>query len=251
MEFVMCAVLISTQSDSVSEWASLTVKIEQAYLNEDVPALRSHRAELLRMLAGNPPANQAPLVRYAIAYVDWRMVFLPSVADNEKDGLLDEAEAQLQSAIKANANFAEAHALLGSVWGGKIAQSALRGILLGPRIGSTMGRAQSLEPNNPRVVVQDGIGAYHTPGMFGGGVDKAERIIRQAIALFDKEPVDKAWPNWGRFDAHVWLAQILVKKGNFVEARAEYQRALALSPKSGWITYMLLPELEKAAKGKP
>ena len=68
--------------------------------------------------------------------------------------------------------------------------------------------------------------------------------------LFDKEPVEKAWPNWGRFDVHAWLGQTLVKKGDFNGARAEYQKALEIAPKSGWITYVLMPELEKAAKKK-
>jgi tetratricopeptide (TPR) repeat protein len=248
--FQMIAIALFLQTDFMSTWPALTGKMEEATLNDDVATLRSIRASCLRAVASGLPADKVPLVRYAIAYADWRMVFNPAVAENERDGMLDEAESQLQQAIKANDKFAEAHALLGSVWGGKIAQSSLRGITLGPRVGTTMGRADALEPDNPRIVLQAGIGAFNTPSMFGGGNDKAEKLLRKAIMLFDKEPAEKAWPNWGRFDTHAWLGQTLVKKGDFNGARAEYQKALVLAPKSGWITYVLMPELEKAAKKK-
>ena len=87
--------------------------------------------------------------------------------------------------------------------------------------------------------------------VFENKLDKAEKLLRRAIMLLDKEPVEKPWPNWGRFDAHAWLGQILIKKRDYTGARMEYEKALAIAPKSGWITYVLMPELEKAVKTKP
>src|SRR4051794_21135376 len=96
------AVLFLFQGDFMAEFPSLTAKMEQATLNDDITTLRSIRASCLRAVAAGLAADKAPLVRYAIAYVDWRMVFNPSIADNERDGMLNEAESQLQQAIKAN-----------------------------------------------------------------------------------------------------------------------------------------------------
>jgi tetratricopeptide (TPR) repeat protein len=239
------------QGDFMSQWPDLTARIERAYLTDNMEELRSIRAACLRGLLGPLPQDTVPLVRYAVAYLDWRMVFNPSVLENEKDGMLDEAQSQLEQAIKADDKFAEAHALMAAIYGGKIARSSLRGITLGPRAGSALARAGKLEPENPRIPLQDGIGAFNTPAMFGGGVDKAEKLLRRAIMLLDKEPAEKPWPNWGRFDAHAWLGQILVKKRDFAGARMEYEKALAIAPRSGWVTYILMPELEKAMKTKP
>jgi tetratricopeptide (TPR) repeat protein len=239
------------QGDFVAQWPDLTARIERAYLSDDMDQLRSIRAACLRALLGPLPPDKIPLVRYAVAYVDWRMVFNPSVGEKEKDAMLDEAQSQLEQAIKTDDKFAEAHALMAAIYGGKISRSSLRGITLGPRAGSALARAGKLEPDNPRVPLQDGIGAFNTPSMFGGGVDKAEKLLRRAIMLLEKEPVEKPWPNWGRFDAYAWLGQILVKKRDFTGARTEYEKALAIAPKSGWITYLLMPELEKAMKTKP
>jgi Flp pilus assembly protein TadD len=116
---------------------------------------------------------------------------------------------------------------------------------LGPRASSSIDRAVALEPENPRIVLQQGVSAFHTPGMFGGGADKAERLLRRCVELFAREPRDKAWPNWGRADAHAWLGQVRAKRGDRGAARAEYERALAIAPEFGWVRYVLLPALDK------
>jgi tetratricopeptide (TPR) repeat protein len=249
MSHVLALLLSLTLAQS--DFAGLVATMDRAYLNEDLATIRTSRANLLRMLAGSVAKDQEPMVRYAIAYADWRMFFAPGVAANERNGMIDEAESQLQAALKQNEKFAEAHALLAAVWGAKISQSALRGITLGPRVGSTIGKANAIDPENPRIVLQEGIGALNTPSMFGGGADKAEKLLRRAIMLFEKEPADKAWPNWGRFDAHAWLGQTLVERGDYAGARAQYAAALKIAPGSQWVQAVLLPALEKAAKKKP
>jgi hypothetical protein len=237
------------QSDAASEWPAVTARLEQAVMAEDINAIRAVRDECIQLLGSGVAADRMPLIRYAAAYATWRMVYHPSTPEKDRDRLLDEAAAQLELALKANDRFAEAHGLLASVLGMKI-NSMWRGMTLGPRVGNTMGRATSLEPENPRIVMQEGIGAIHTPSMFGGGTGKAEQLLRRSLLLFDKEPANKPWPNWGRFDAHAWLGQVLVMHRDFAGAKAEYDKALQINPKSGWVRYFLIPEMEKAAKKK-
>jgi hypothetical protein len=80
--------------------------------------------------------------------------------------------------------------------------------------------------------------------MFGGGTDKAQQFLGRSLDRFAMEPADKPWPNWGRFDAHVWLGQALLKKGDRSGARAEYDKARSLAPNSGWLRYVLMPALD-------
>ena len=81
--------------------------------------------------------------------------------------------------------------------------------------------------------------------MFGGGADKAEAELTEAQKLFEQEPPDRAWPNWGRAEVLAWLGQTMVKKKDFERAREYYQEALALEPNYAWVRDMLLPALEK------
>jgi tetratricopeptide (TPR) repeat protein len=226
-------------------WPELTARLERAALAGSSKELRAIRADLLRRLTQPAERAQEPLLRYAVAYVGWRMATLPDVPGPEQKGALEEAVTHLLAVVKNNARNAEVQGLLGSVYGLQIAQSPMKGILLGPRASSALDRAAEAEPDNARVLLLQGVGAFNTPAMFGGGLAKAERFLRRSLELFAREPVDKPWPNWGRFDAHVWLGQALVKKGDRAGARAEYDKALAIAPGSGWLRYALIPALEK------
>src|SRR4029077_4820102 len=132
----------------------------------------------------------------------------------------------------------EGHGLLAAVFGMKIAKSPTKGMFLGPRSSTHLDRALALDANNPRLLLQQGVSKFNTPAMFGGGTKAAEMLLRRAIAEFEREPIDRAWPNWGRLDAHAWLGQALVKRGDIGGARAEYDRAAAIAPQSGWLRFV-------------
>lgn len=139
-------------------------------------------------------------------------------------------------------------ALVGTIYGQQAGRSMMRAIVLGPRSMGALERAAEVESANPRVLLLQGMTALHTPSAFGGSRDKAEHLLRRSLDEFSREPRTKAWPNWGRFDAHAWLGQVLRRKGDLDGARAEYQKALAIAPESPWLRTVLLPALERASK---
>lgn len=226
-----------------ADWSQLTARLEQAALAGVTRDLKAIRADLAKRIAA--PDADDPAVRYAAAYAAYRLANFPDVSDKEKRELLDDAVAQLRAVVKRNPKDAEAHALLGSVYGLQIAAApVLRGMTLGPRANAALDRAAEIDAANPRVLLLQGVSAFNTPAMFGGGTDKAERLLRRSLERFAGEPATRPWPNWGRFDAHVWLGQALLQKGNRPGARAEYDQARILAPNSGWLKYVLLPELD-------
>ena len=152
---------------------------------------------------------------------------------------------QLELAIKADEKFAEAMGLLGLAYGAQMAKNPELGMTLGQAAGVSIARALSLEPENPRIVFLHGVALFHTPAEFGGSTKEAEALFRRALQRFEKEPADKPWPNWGRFDTHAWLGQALARHGDNAGARAEYAAALEIAPGSGWVRTMLLPQVSK------
>ena len=225
------------------DWSATTARLEKAALDGTAKDLRAIRTDLAQRLSASG-ADEAPL-RYAIAYASYRMATLPDVPDRERKDLLDDAVAHLQQIVKKNQRDAEAHALLGSVYGLQIAESpVVRGMTLGPRASAALDRASEIDGTNPRILLLEGVAAFNTPAMFGGGTNKAEQFLRRSLERFAAEPADKPWPNWGRFDAHVWLGQALVERGDRTGARAEYDKARTLAPNSGWLRYVLIPALE-------
>lgn len=226
-----------------ADWSQLTTRLEKAAIDGATNDLKAIRADLMQRITA--PGRDEAALRYAAAYAAYRLVNLPGVTDKEKTALLDDAIAQLQAVVKRNPKDAEAHALLGSVYGLQIAAAPfVRGMTLGPRANAALDRAAEIDGGNPRVLLVQGVSAFNTPAMFGGGTDKAEQFLRRSLDRFATEPANKPWPNWGRFDAHVWLGQALLQKGNRAGARAEYDQARTLAPNSGWLRYVLLPELD-------
>src|SRR5262249_45884461 len=148
------------------------------------------------------------------AYGQWRLCTMPGVDASESVALLKSAEKNLRDLLKMNPQSGEASALLASVLGQLIRFSggAAAKMTLGPEASEMRAQAMRAEPNTPGVVLQSALTLFHTPAQYGGGPDKAEAGLRQALALFEREPLRRPWPNWGRFDAHAWLGQVLAAR---------------------------------------
>lgn len=249
MVFTMLMMLIVSISAGATEtgaaengaasdsWAR---SVEDAVSGARVDVLQDLRAELLERLPGSDTPNKE---RYNLAYVNWRLcALLKTKADRER--LLEEAQKELEMVTKAEADNSDALALLAGIMGQRIGEKPMRGMTLGSKSSSLLKKAARLAPNNPRVALQQGVSHFHTPSMWGGGLDKAMPELERAVALFAQRPSDEPWPNWGQLDALAWLGQALARQGKTSEARAIYQQALAINPKMGWIRHRLLPALD-------
>jgi tetratricopeptide (TPR) repeat protein len=248
-----CVMAIATassllaQSPATPSWTVIAERLQRMALIGSTQGLREIRNELIRELPSSS-GERLESALYTIAYAGWRMSTQPDVSKNEQDDLLDDAEDRLERVVKTAPDDAEALALLGTIYGQKAARSVMRAIVLGPRSMRTLERAATVAPVNPRVLLLQAVATFQTPAAFGGSRDKAEALLRRSLDAFTREPQGKAWPNWGRFDAHAWLGQLLRRKGDLDGARAEYEKARALAPDSPWLLNVLLPALERAGR---
>ena len=231
--------VIATQQADPADFAAVAARLDKAVSSDDTQGTRDARAACMRLLAAAPSGPKTAMVRYTIAYADWRLAFSAAVPAAEQNSLLTDAEEQLGQAIKVDGSFAEAYGLLAMVYGSQIAKNADLGPTLGMSLGETLGRALSIEPNSPRLLMMQGVSLLHTPAEYGGDPRQAEVIFARALAIFDKEPAGKPWPTWGRLDTHVWLGQALAGRGDIDGARAQYKAALTLAPDSLWAKGML------------
>jgi hypothetical protein len=245
---LIAVAFVHAHAPAADDWSATIAGIERAAIEGSATSLKHGREDLLRRASALSVGNHAPLVQYAIAYTAWRMASLSAVPGGERNAVLDDGVERLQTEVNANPRDAEALALLGGLYALQIGRAPLKAIVLGSRVSGTLDRAAELAPTNPRVALQAGISAFHTPAAFGGGTGKAERLLRHSVQLFAQEPLDQPWPNWGRVDAHAWLGQVLARKGDRTAARAEYDTALALAPNSGWVKNVLVPALERGAR---
>ena len=246
--FVAClmAAAPAPASDFQDAWPGMLDRIERAYVQGDASEMTAVRAALRGLLDKHLSDGDRSIARYTVAYLNWRLFTLPgSATADERDALLEEAVELLREDLADNDTNAESHALLASVYGMQIGDSASKGMTLGMRASRASARALDLEPANPRVLLQGGVGKLHTPRMFGGGEEKAEALMWRAVRAFRTEPPDRPWPRWGLIDTYAWLGQIMVRRGDLGAARQYYMQVLEIEPEFSWVRWVLLPALEE------
>jgi tetratricopeptide (TPR) repeat protein len=94
-------------------------------------------------------------------------------------------------------------------------KGVMRSLFLLPEVKRGMEAALELDPRFPPAYVLAGTVYYEVPGLFGGDLEKSERLFRTGLE------VD------GRFTGlRVGLARTLIKRGRIPEARRELQAVL-------------------------
>lgn len=138
---------------------------------------------------------------------------------------LDTAIENALQSIKLNDKSADAHSLLGDLYGRKITfgMPMFSGPKFGPKSQAENKRALELDANNPRVFASWGREYLNAPKMFGGDLDKAIESFRKSTQLD---------PNFD--ETYVWLAIALRKKGDAAGADQALQQALKLNPRSAF-----------------
>ena len=182
------------------------------------------------------------LLNHYMGYALYRIAARTLEADPDRArGMLEEAESFLEQSIEIEP-IAESHALVASVLGMRI-DGPVSAMTLGRRSTAALAQASVLGPRNPRVRLLEGISVFHTPGMFGGGPDRALRHFLAAAELFADDAPEPPLPAWGHAEAWAWIGQAHAAMGRMEEARGAYERALELEPGFVWVREVLLPEL--------
>jgi hypothetical protein len=78
-----------------------------------------------------------------------------------------------------------------------------------PMILATLGKAEAINPENPRIYAVRGEFTLNMPEFYGGGVAKATPDVEKAVEKFGTfKPVSPVHPNWGKERAQMIIKQI-------------------------------------------
>jgi tetratricopeptide (TPR) repeat protein len=134
---------------------------------------------------------------YYAAYSYISIAFFIENAD-AIDNHLDKAQEMLEKAFKINSEESELYVLQGLLYSMRITNPA-RGMKYSGLSNEALGKAEKLNPGNPRIWFCKAQNVYHTPSMFGGGTKKALPLYEKAAELFDTfEVPSELWPVWGK-----------------------------------------------------
>ncbi|MDQ2890918.1 MAG: hypothetical protein M3R65_10280 [Gemmatimonadota bacterium] len=239
------------QMSERDHWAdSVRVEIAAGVESESVQRIKNAQAIAERALTAFP--DDALLLHYS-GYAMYReaslMLGTPDQHQSQRrqEQQRQEAKALFDSGMAvlkrsaAKVPLPETYALESAIAGGLIAinPSPINAMEMGLQSGTKMDRALEVGPSNPRVWLVRGIGAFYTPSMWGGGMDRAEEYLTKAKTLFANDHPSAPLPAWGAAETEIWLGMVYTQKKRLIAARAAFQRALAIDPGSAWAKAML------------
>ena len=104
-----------------------------------------------------------------------------------------------------------------------------------------LAKAESLDPDNPRIALVRGTAKFILPRLLGGSPKEAEMIFTTAInhhrlpgAKFGESQLCRGG-EWGQVDLLNWLARAQSKLGKATLARETFARAANRSPNNHWV----------------
>jgi tetratricopeptide (TPR) repeat protein len=223
-------------SDRAGPVLNLREQIEAAYQARDLAGLERARASLLHLAAEAPGTGEQARVRYLAAYARFRQGLAAEGNAKAARTYLDHCIQELQSVVRSDPGNAEALALLGSCYGISTRYHPLTLASRGLKARSHMAAARALAPDNPWVMLQDGLADFATPRLFGGdpalGITKLER----AASLFTGSQEDGARAAgarilaWAAAETWLQLGRMYRETGRDEDAREAFTQAALLVP---------------------
>jgi tetratricopeptide (TPR) repeat protein len=166
-----------------------------------------------------------------------QLLGLPESQANQHaaEDALDAAVDALTQAVKLDANHAESHALLGTLYGMKISENMVRAAWLGPRVQREYKLALAGGGKDPRVQYLLGMSQFYT----AFGAESRREALTNLLAaekLFEAEaktPAAPLAPRWGHDSCLTFIGSSYEKLGQRAEAEKYFRKALAMHPQDG------------------
>jgi len=136
---------------------------------------------------------------YYVSYSLINYVFAQEKAENI-DKVLDKAEAFLDKARELSSDNSEIEVLQGWIYQGRIQVDPMgRGAKYSQKASGSFGKAQNLNPDNPRIYFLTGQNVLYTPEQFGGGKEAACPYFLKARKKYETfKPESSIAPDWGK-----------------------------------------------------
>ena len=183
---------------------------------------------------------------YNLTYVEYRFLEIGSRDKALFDKYVVQAVNHAEKISDAKGFASEGKTLFSAILMMKITYNWAEAMTLAPKINALLGEAESIDPNNPRAYLINGIMKLNTPAAFGGSTKEALENFNKTISIFEKGVSDSSLKmNWGYLDALAWTGIANEKLEMSDAAIFVYKKALSIEPEFSWVKYVLLPNLEK------
>ena len=228
---LLASLLVNAPGAGAEALDSLRIRIEQGYQARNLAGIEAVRTELLSLAAApqQAAADRSSAAYYA-AYARFRQALAMEGDRPAARGYLEDCIAELQAVIREQPGHAEARALLGSCNGMSTLYGVMATMTRGLEARRQMAEARRLAPDNPWVVMQDGLADWATPRLFGGDRALALAKLERAAGLFAQAMESGSRiAGWGAAEAWHQLGLRYQELGRDGDAQVAFERASAVT----------------------
>lgn len=253
--FLVMTLLINISIKAASDFDKAMMKakknLKEAMDNTDETKLIKVRGQFERILQLK---KDIWLVNYYIALSDYGLS-MTGMSSNKADVIKKYTLSGIDvinKSIDENPEFADSYVLLENLnfnrW--QYEQDKMQEIISATQ--SADDAAKKLDPNNPRLLLTNGISSYYTPEAFGGGAKVAIPKLEKSIEVFKTRKEKKEiYPDWGYDLALGYMALSLIKRdddGDLKSAKSYIDQAVKINPESEFISKYVMKEYNEAVK---
>lgn len=135
---------------------------------------------------------------YYAAFYNLIINFQDNVSER-KEKFISLAQRQIESGLKIKPDETEFFVLKIMSYYAEMTIDPMKGMTLMGEVNSLISEAKNINPDNPRIYLEEAEAVYNMPPEFGGGKEKALPILLQAKEKFDKfTSSDPIAPSWGK-----------------------------------------------------
>ncbi len=208
-------------------------RIEQNIINAFVQAKITRNDSNLNLIEQKlqtlGSANRNAMIDYWFAYTCYyhSLYYLTLGQPKQSEKILTEGINKLEQLSSKNS---EHYALLGLMTSFSIQFApGFQAPFIARKVTAYNEKAIQSDSTNLRAWFVSGSSDYYTPEKYGGG-QKAEMLLKKAIALPDQSLINPYLPSWGRSQAYELLIRLYLRQNKTEMALTIYKQAHALFP---------------------
>jgi hypothetical protein len=165
-------------------------------------------ANSFERIANAEKTQWLPFYYAALCNISMANMYFTMQQPDKIDPLMDKAEPMLNKAEELEKNNSEIFCLKKMFNTGKMmADPMSRFMIYGAAASEALEEAKRLDPENPRVYLQEGIDKYYTPEQYGGSKEEGKKLFQEAAKKMETfKPASSIHPSWGASQIKYFLS---------------------------------------------
>jgi hypothetical protein len=190
-----------------SSYKEIMIENIEKMNNSQDPAVLAELANAFDRIAQKETSEWLPL--YYTAYANVSVTFFnQQLTTEEKVKIFDKAQQKVDEALKITDKESEIFALQAMIYQLRISTDQQNAYQYTMKINEALGRAETLNPQNPRIPYLRGTTLFYTPSQYGGGPSVAKPLLEKAAQLFSSaDTSNPLMPTWGAYHNNMVLQQ--------------------------------------------